>query len=139
MLPLYLIGTAAVTENLLKRKWSTVILRHLDSGLYDPAEICQLEPDLTPLAINERLRTMQRYSLVTRYPRHGAKKIIEYRLTPRGQKILKMLTLIEQLDEVSDKSQIVLPDEKAAPEAQAVAKPSVNKSPRKKTRGNPAK
>ena len=130
MLPLYLVGTAAVTENLLKRKWSTVILRHLDSGLLDPAEICKLEPDLTTSALNERLRTMQRYSLVTRYPRHGAHKIIEYRLTPRGQKILKMLSLIEQLDDVNEPKPLTVPDEAPRPEPEVT-----EATPAKRPRG----
>jgi len=130
MPPLYIVGTAAVTENLLKRKWSTIILRHLDRGLSDPAEICKLEPDLTPPALNERLRTMLRYSLVTRYPRRGEIKMVEYRLTLRGQKILKMLTLIEHLDELTDKTQITLQDDERDPVSPS---PAQNESSTKKT------
>ncbi len=96
--PSYLVGTAAVTENLLKRKWSVVILRYLANGISDPTEISRREINLTTTAMNERLRNMLRYSLISRYPGVGNAKVIEYRLTTRGQKILKILQAIEQLD-----------------------------------------
>ena len=97
--PSYLVGTAAVTENLLKRKWSTIILRHLASGISDPAEIGKRESDLSPKAMNERLRNMLRFSLITRYPNSNNAKLVEYRLTARGHKILKVLNFIDQLDQ----------------------------------------
>ena len=97
--PSYLVGTAAVTENLLKRKWSAVILRHLAEGITDPAMICKREADLSPKAMNERLRNMLRFCLITRYPSPSNAKLVEYRLTPRGHKILKVLNFIDQLDE----------------------------------------
>lgn len=99
MPPSYLVGTAAVTENLLKRKWSTIILRHLAAGITDPAEIGKLETDLSPKAMNERLRNMLRFCLITRFPGTSATKSVEYRLTARGHKILKVLNFIDQLDQ----------------------------------------
>ena len=96
--PAYLVGTAAVTENLLKRRWSAVILRHLAAGINDPAEICKRESEISTSAMNERLRNMLRFNLITRYPRASPSKIIEYRLTARGQKVLKILNFIDQLD-----------------------------------------
>ena len=96
--PAYLVGTAAVTENLLKRRWSAVILRHLAAGINDPAEICKRESEISTAAMNERLRNMLRFNLISRYPRASPSKIIEYRLTARGQKVLKILNFIDQLD-----------------------------------------
>ena len=93
------IGTAAITENLLKRKWSATILRHLQTGATDPAEIASREPDLSSSAMLERLRTMLRYYLIERLPRASPTAAVHYRLTLRGNKILKMLTLIEHLDD----------------------------------------
>lgn len=136
--PNYLVGTAAVAGNLLKKKWSIAILRHLDSGLTDPAEICKVEMDLTPMALTERLRTMLRYSLVTRYPRHGAKKIVEYRLTPRGRKILNMLTLIEQLDELSDLTLIESLNEESLPKSPGSGELKAKPRPPNKDRGKKA-
>ena len=97
--PSYLVGTAAVTENLLKRKWSAVILRHLANGISDPAEISKRETNLSASAMNERLRNMIRFGLITRYPGASTSKVVEYRLTARGQKILKVLNFIDQLDQ----------------------------------------
>lgn len=97
--PAHLVGTAAVTENLLKRRWSTVILRHLAEGITDPTEICKKEPGISMAAMNERLRNMLRFCLISRFPRASPSKIIEYRLTARGHKVLKILNFIDQLDE----------------------------------------
>ena len=98
--PSPLVGPAAITENMLKRKWSASILRYLDKGVTDPAEITKHEVNLSPAVMSERLRAMLRYSLIARYPRPAPSKVIEFRLTPRGKKILKMLDIIERLDEL---------------------------------------
>ena len=92
-----------MTENLLKRRWSAVILRHLASGLCDPAEICRLEPDISRAAMNERLRNMLRFALIVRYPRASPSKVIEYKLTPRGLNILNVLNIIDQLEQKATK------------------------------------
>ncbi|MBC7855399.1 MAG: helix-turn-helix transcriptional regulator [Pirellulaceae bacterium] len=99
-------GIATITENLLKRKWSIVILRHLSRGLSDPAAIRQAEAELTPVAMNERLRTMLRYGLIVRHPPRVSAKAIEYHLTDRGHKVLRLLILIEQLDDLDDQDEI---------------------------------
>ena len=100
--PVHLLGSPAITENLLKRKWSVTILRYLKKGTYDPVEIIRLEDELSPLAMNERLRTMLRYCLIDRHPRFGRPKVVEYRLTPKGRRILTMLELISRLDQYDD-------------------------------------
>jgi len=53
-------------------------------------------------AMNERLRNMLRFSLISRFPRASPSKIIEYRLTPRGHNVLKILNFIDQLDQEAD-------------------------------------
>lgn len=93
-----MVGTAAITEDMLKRRWSASILRYLDKGITDPAEITKNEANLSPAIMSQRLRAMLRYALVARYPRPAPSKVVEFRLTPRGKKILKMLDIIDQLD-----------------------------------------
>lgn len=92
------IGVPAITENLLKRKWSAVILRHLEHGMTDPTEIAKVETGITPKVMSERLRTMVRYGLIRRHSRPAPSDVIEYHLTALGQKILKMIDCINQLD-----------------------------------------
>ena len=92
------IGVAAITENMLKRKWSAVILRHLNRGLNDPQEIAKIETTISPKVMSERLRTMVRYGLIARYPRPAPSDVIEYRLTELGRKILEMIDTIDHLD-----------------------------------------
>ena len=93
------IGSAAVTENLLKRKWSSTILRYLANGINDPADIAKRELSLSTAVLKERLRAMVRYCLIARFPQPAPSKQIEYRLTSRGKKVLSMLDIIEQLDD----------------------------------------
>jgi DNA-binding HxlR family transcriptional regulator len=85
---------------MLKRRWSSRILRHLDKGLNDPADILRNESTLSPAVMCERLRTMLRYSLIARFPRPAPSKVVEFRVTPRGKKILKMLDIIDRLDQL---------------------------------------
>lgn len=93
------IRTAAITENMLKRKWSVAILRYLEAGVNDAPEISRREPAISPRVMSERLRTMLRYGLIARFPYPAPSTRIEYRLTFLGKKILELLTAIEQLDQ----------------------------------------
>jgi len=92
------IGVAAITENLLKRKWSAIILRHLSHGVTDPCDIAKKEVEISPKVMSERLRTMVRYGLIARFPRPAPSDVIEYRLTELGKKILEMIDTINTLD-----------------------------------------
>ena len=100
------VGTAAITENLLKRRWSANILRYLANGISDPAEITRHEPLLTPAVMTERLRAMLRFDLVARFPRPLPSKVVEFRLTLRGKRILRMLELIERLDQFDQRQTV---------------------------------
>jgi len=93
------VGIAAITENMLKRKWSAIILRYLEKGVSDPSEITKREVNLSAMVMNERLRTMLRYGLIARFPRPAPSTVIEYRLTPLGRKILEMINAIDRLDQ----------------------------------------
>lgn len=95
-------GAAAIVENLLKYKWSRTILRHMRDGTSDPVEIARLELDIAPSAMSERLRTMVRHNLIQRQNKYPRAKIVLYRLTPKGRRILTVLDLIGQLDRFPD-------------------------------------
>jgi DNA-binding HxlR family transcriptional regulator len=100
--PAHLLGAPAIAENLLKRKWSLTILRHLRNETLDATELTRHEEELSPSALNERLRTMLRYNLIERHPRSGRPRTVRYRITPKGRRILATLELISQLDEFPD-------------------------------------
>jgi len=149
-----MVGTAAITEDMLKRRWSARILRHLDKGITDPAEITKNEANLTPGIMSQRLRAMLRYALVARYPRPAPSKVVEFRLTVRGKKILKMLDIIDQLDQLDQQLAVngrsveedlgiagpAVPTRAADPESASADKPSKRKpsSGRLPTRNLPA-
>lgn len=91
---------AAITENMLKRKWSATILRHIDNGLHDPARITRIEQGISPKVMNERLRTMHRYALVKRCPMPAG--TLEYTITLRGKKILDILNAIDRAEQQTE-------------------------------------
>jgi len=93
--------------------------------------------------MSQRLRAMLRYALVARYPRPAPSKVVEFRLTPRGKKILKMLDIIDQLDRLDQRLALngkpieedlgiavtVPPDRSSKPETSVSDKPARRKNP----------
>jgi DNA-binding HxlR family transcriptional regulator len=102
--PIPRLGVAAITENLLKRKWSATILRYVEKGVNDPAEITRHEVNISTKVLSERLRAMVRYGLLARFPRASPSTVIEYRLTPLGKTLLDMINAIDELDQQLIKS-----------------------------------
>jgi DNA-binding HxlR family transcriptional regulator len=135
--PIPRLGVAAITENLLKRKWSATILRYVAKGVSDPAEITKHEVDLSTKVMSERLRSMLRYGLLARFPRPSPSTVIEYRLTPLGKKLLEMINAIDELDQELIKSRksveenfgitsVPTPDPRTVPPASAIKKSKKN-------------
>jgi DNA-binding HxlR family transcriptional regulator len=135
--PIPRLGVAAITENLLKRKWSATILRYLEKGVSDPAEISRHEINLSTKVMSERLRTMLRYGLLARFPRPAPSTVIEYRLTPLGKALLDMINAIDELDQQLIKSKksmeqsfglnsVPAPDLKVPPPASVLKKSNRN-------------
>jgi DNA-binding HxlR family transcriptional regulator len=135
--PIPRLGAAAITENLLKRKWSATILRYLDQGVSDPAEITKHEASISTKVMSERLRTMLRYGLLARFPRPSPSTVIEYRLTPLGKKLLDMINAIDELDRELIKSRksmeesfamnpVPAPDHNTVPPAPVLRKSNKN-------------
>jgi DNA-binding HxlR family transcriptional regulator len=138
--PIPRLGVAAITENLLKRKWSATILRYLEKGISDPAEITKREVNISTKVMSERLRTMLRYGLLARFPRPSPSTVIEYRLTPLGRKLLEMINAIDELDQELIKSRKSLEENfamssattsspKPVPQAPALKKSNRNDRP----------
>jgi|HubBroStandDraft_2_1064218.scaffolds.fasta_scaffold59425_3 DNA-binding HxlR family transcriptional regulator len=141
--PIPRLGVAAITENLLKRKWSATILRYLEKGVSDPAEIAKREVNISTKVMSERLRSMLRYGLLARFPRPAPSTVIEYRLTPFGRKLLEMINAIAELDQELIKSRksleenltmnsVSTPDLKPAPQAPALKSPGQRNRPNTK-------
>ncbi len=89
---------AAIIETLLKRKWPLIVLRHIERGLNDSESIMQAEPEISPEVLNNILRTMIRYRLISRSRHFASAKLISYDVTELGGKMLEILTLIEKFD-----------------------------------------
>ncbi len=139
--PIPRLGVAAITENLLKRKWSATILRYMAKGVSDPAEIARHEVDLSTKVMSERLRSMLRYGLLARFPRPSPSNVIEYRLTPLGKTLLEMINTLDELDQqlikngkpVEENPRIISP---TTPEPRTVPPAPDSKKSKKSNRSN---
>ncbi len=96
------VGIAAIVENLIKHQWSWTILRHLRTGTGSPTEISRIEISIAPSTMSERLRTMVRYNLIRRTNLSVRHADVTYRLTPKGRRVLSLLDVINQLEDVED-------------------------------------
>lgn len=72
-------------QEVLRCKWSVIVLAALSEGLCRPSQILRRYPSLTAKVLSERLRKLELLNLVEHsafdgYPRHT-----EYRLTPDGE------------------------------------------------------
>jgi DNA-binding HxlR family transcriptional regulator len=140
--PIPRLGVAAITENLLKRKWSAAILRYMAKGVSDPAEITKHEVNLSTKVMSERLRSMLRYGLLARFPRPSPSTVIEYRLTPLGKKLLEMINAIDELDQQLIKSGKPVEENlgttsAATPNPKTVPPASVSKKSKRSHQSNP--
>jgi DNA-binding HxlR family transcriptional regulator len=140
--PIPRLGVAAITENLLKRKWSATILRHIAKGVSDPAEITRHEANLSTKVMSERLRSMLRYGLLARFPRPSPSNVIEYRLTPLGKTLLEMINALDELDQQLIKSRKSVEENFGinpvpAPDLKTVPSAPVSKKSNKNNRSNP--
>jgi DNA-binding HxlR family transcriptional regulator len=89
---------AAMVESIVGCKWSLTVLRLIDEGVRRPGAMERAVPGLTAKVLNERLRKLVRFTIAERtvYPESPPR--VEYRLTPFGQKFIRVLRAIEKLD-----------------------------------------
>lgn len=109
-------SAAAITESILKRRWSAIILRHVATGITSPLAIAKKEPSLAHSILNQRLRTLQRYGLVARFPNPNSSQPAEYNITHLGRRILHLLDEIARVDqEITQQALGASPDARTAP------------------------
>jgi DNA-binding HxlR family transcriptional regulator len=81
-------------EDVVGCKWSAAIVAALGRGVHRPGRLERFIPGISTKVLNERLRRMLAYGLITRTEYPGLPLRVEYHLTPIGQ---KLATVIEQL------------------------------------------
>ena len=81
-------------EDVVGCKWSAAVVGAIRRGIARPGRLERFIPGISTKILNERLRKLVAYGLVTREDQSAAALHVEYRLTPTG---LKLAGVIEQL------------------------------------------
>lgn len=97
------VPVSAMVENVLGCKWSVRLLQLVAAEHHRPAAFLRECPGLSAKVMNERLQKMLRFGILRRTV-YGEKPPIEveYALTPFGQRFLRILDEVRQLQEEVD-------------------------------------
>ncbi|GJM18315.1 MAG: HxlR family transcriptional regulator [Phycisphaeraceae bacterium] len=81
-------------SDVLRCKWTLAVLDALGSGTSRPSQIERALPGLTSKVLNDRLRKLERFGLVTREAFAEVPPRVEYTPTPRGQELAALARTI---------------------------------------------
>lgn len=91
-------GTSRVIEDILGCKWTVVVIRGIAGGTTRPGALRKKISGLSAKVLNERLRKLLRYSVISRKVFNEIPPKVEYRLTPLGRKITKVLSDLDKIE-----------------------------------------
>jgi DNA-binding HxlR family transcriptional regulator len=86
-------------EDVVGCKWSTAVLASIGRGVRRPGQLERFIPGISTKVLNERLRKLLDYNLVTRTETRGRLLRVEYELTATGEKLAAIIEQIRDLDE----------------------------------------
>lgn len=87
-----------MVEDIVGCKWSLAILGLVRDGVRRPGEMERAVPGLSKKVLNERLRKLQRFGIVTRRAYAEIPPRVEYRLTPYGRKFSGLMDGVAALE-----------------------------------------
>ncbi len=87
-----------VVEDILGCKWTVAVLRAISAGTARPGAITKKFPGLSAKVLNQRLRKLLKYSIISRFEFNQIPPKVEYRLTPLGKRISKVLEELEKIE-----------------------------------------
>lgn len=86
-------------EDVVGCKWSAGVVAALGAGVRRPGELERYIPGISKKVLQERLRKLLDYGLITRAEHPGNVPRVEYRLTPFGEQLADVLGRLRTLDE----------------------------------------
>lgn len=86
-------------EDVVGCKWSAAVLAAIGRGVTRPGQLERFIPGISTKVLNERLRKLLDYELVTRAEFPGKVQRVEYELTDTGRKLAALLEQLRDLDE----------------------------------------
>lgn len=88
----------AMLEDILGCKWSLRVLELVRQGVCRPGAMERSTQGLTAKVLNERLKKLTRYGILTRQDFAEIPPRVEYQFTTFGEKIASILAQIEALE-----------------------------------------
>ncbi len=86
-------------EDVVGCKWSAAVLAAIGRGVIRPGQLERFIPGISTKVLNERLRKLLAYQLITRREIAGPVLRVEYDLTATGRKLSDIIDQIRDLDE----------------------------------------
>lgn len=86
-------------ENVIGCKWSAGIVAALGHGVRRPGELERYIPGISTKVLNERLRRLRDYGLISRTEFPGLPLRVEYDLTPVGVKLAAVIDQVRALSQ----------------------------------------
>ena len=86
-------------EDVVGCKWSAAVLGAIGRGVKRPGQLERFIPGISTKVLNERLRKLLDYKLVTRSEFAGKIARVEYGLTATGRELSDIIERIRDLDE----------------------------------------
>ena len=86
-------------EDVVGCKWSAAVLAAIGRGVARPGQLERFIPGISTKVLNERLRKLLDYQLITRREFPGRIPRVEYGLTDTGRKLSIIIDQIRDLDE----------------------------------------
>ncbi len=86
-----------MVEDVVGCKWSLAVLGMVRSGVRRPGAMEHAIPGLSKKVLNERLRKLQRFGIISKRSYAEVPPRVEYRLTPFGEKFSGLMDDVEAL------------------------------------------
>lgn len=98
-------------EDVIGCKWSAAIVAAIRQGVQRPGQLERFIPGISTKVLNERLRRLSAYGLISRSEQPGLPARVDYTLTPAGR---KLAAIIQQLEQLNAEHRAVEPDDENA-------------------------
>jgi DNA-binding HxlR family transcriptional regulator len=93
-----------MVENIIRCKWSLSVIGLISSGVNRPGAMERSIDGLTTKVLNERLRKLVRFGIITKTVFPETPPRVEYEFTEFGRKFVRLLDAIEALEkEISER------------------------------------
>jgi DNA-binding HxlR family transcriptional regulator len=86
-------------EDVVGCKWSAAVLAAIERDITRPGQLERFIPGISTKVLNERLRKLLDYGLISRREKPGKIRQVHYALTDTGRKLAEIIRQIRDLDE----------------------------------------